>query len=47
MPETDGSASVESSLYECVDCQKRVEDPASRTCECGGYLRNIGIPRGK
>jgi rRNA maturation endonuclease Nob1 len=36
----------ESPLFECLDCQKRVEDPEGRLCgECGGYLQNIGVPR--
>lgn len=33
------------SLYECLDCRERVEDPDGRLCECGGYLQNIGVPR--
>ena len=35
------------SLYECVECQTHVRDPESRVCECGGYLKNIGVPRRK
>lgn len=33
--------------YECIDCGRRVRgDVTSRLCsECGGYLRNIGVPR--
>lgn len=47
MPANNAPESTAASLYECVDCQKRVEDPSDRRCECGGFLRNIGIPRGK
>ena len=32
-------------LYECVDCGDRKEDPEGRLCDCGGYLQNIGIER--
>ena len=32
-------------LYECVDCGDRQEDPDGRLCACGGYLQNIGIER--
>jgi len=32
--------------YECLDCGKRVDSVEDgRLCECGGYLRNIGVPR--
>jgi hypothetical protein len=33
------------SRYECLDCRTHVEDPDGRICECGGYLKNIGVPR--
>jgi hypothetical protein len=33
-------------LYECLGCGKRVDSVEDgRLCECGGYLRNISVPR--
>lgn len=36
----------ESELYECFDCGTRSASPDGSTCDnCGGNLRNLGVPR--
>ena len=33
-------------LYECMDCGNRTTDVShGRLCTCGGYLRNLSVPR--
>jgi len=48
MVRTDPAPEQES-LYECIDCGKRVEegDLDGRLCACGGYLQDISLPRPK
>lgn len=40
-----GTQPTGESLYECIDCGDRQRDPDSRLCTCGGYLKNISVPR--
>ncbi|MFC7227287.1 rubrerythrin-like domain-containing protein [Salinirubellus salinus] len=48
MPHIDPYAGGQQSLYECLDCGRRVEDVSDgRLCRCGGYLQNIGQARGE
>lgn len=45
MPQDPGPR--EPPYYECIECAKRVRSIESgRLCpDCGGYLKNIGVPR--
>jgi hypothetical protein len=40
-----GSEPEGATLYECIDCGDRQQDPDKRLCSCGGYLKNIGVGR--
>ena len=40
-----GTQPTGETLYECIDCGDRQQDPDGRLCACVGYLENISVPR--